>query len=119
MDDHSSESEKLSNKSKFRLRILPVGFLLAMGSIVFVISMFGIFQMAFTTWTGMPLYVGGPVGFQKYQTLASVWFINTGGLLVIAGLLLEKGNWKSALVIVALVLLAGVILENTVFDLGR
>ncbi len=93
--------EVQKSSPRFRWRVYgaaPVG---AIGALLLTAGLLVFFLMAYTTWTGKPMYEPGPSGFSREGFLVGFWGVNCGGMLLLAAALWWKGRWWSALAVVA------------------
>lgn len=102
-----------SVRRRFRWRIIPAALVGTFGGIYLLGGASMIVVMAYTTWTGRPLYTPGPSGFDRVGFVMSLFLICLGGCLLAASRFLWKGRWLLALAFVGNCIAAATVLRLT------
>jgi hypothetical protein len=91
-----------------------VGIIFGSGFIYIFAAVFFLVYMAFSAWTGKPLYEPGPApGFTRASLLLTAGSSLCGAYLIYTAVQWARGRWRLALVLLAALILLAQFLQAT------
>lgn len=92
---------------------MAVALIGTVGGLLLLGGVFAFLLMAYTTWTGQPLYSPGPSGYSKAGLFVGIWGICCGSCLIVSAVLWWKSRWWLALAIIGMCFAVAKILAVT------